>query len=300
MWFLLALCSACLLGMYDVFKKYSLKDNAVVPVLTINCLICACIFLPLIILSATGAIGADSDLYIPSQGWNEHRLVIRKAVLVLSSWICGYFGIKHLPITIVGPINATRPVMVMLGALIIFGERLNLLQWIGVIVAILAFYLLSRSGRKEGVDFERNHWIWLVIASAVLGAASGLYDKYLVGVKDMDPLFVQGWYNVYQTIIMGIVLVGGWMPARKQTTPFQWKWTIPLISLFLTGADLFYFFALDAPGSMISVVSMVRRSSVVVSFAFGAMLFHERNLQSKAIDLALVLVSLVFLLLGTL
>jgi len=39
--------------------------------------------------------------------------------------VFGYIGIKHLPITIVGPVNATRPVLVLVGALAIFCERLN-------------------------------------------------------------------------------------------------------------------------------------------------------------------------------
>lgn len=48
MWILLALCSACLLGFYDVFKKQSLKGNAVIPVLFINTVVCSCIFLRII------------------------------------------------------------------------------------------------------------------------------------------------------------------------------------------------------------------------------------------------------------
>jgi transporter family protein len=50
---------------------------------------------------------------------------------------------------------------------------------------------------------------------------------------------------------------------------------------------------------MISIVSMVRRSSVVVSFIFGAMLFREKNLKSKAVDLVLVLLGMLFLYIGT-
>ena len=36
MWLLLAFCSAALLGFYDVFKKKSLSNNAVLPVLALN------------------------------------------------------------------------------------------------------------------------------------------------------------------------------------------------------------------------------------------------------------------------
>ncbi len=299
MWIILALVSAFLLGLYDVFKKQSLKDNAVIPVLLLNTVICSLFFLPSIIGSMTGVLNPDNNIYIPNGGWHEHSLVILKAIIVLSSWICGYFAIKRLPLTIVGPVNATRPVMTLVGAMLIFGERLNIIQWCGVCTAIVSFWLLSRSGKKEGIDFKSNVWVLLLVAAAVFGAISGLYDKYLMSPAGagLNRLFVQGWYNVYQALIMSIILVTLWLP--KKTIPFKWKWTIPFISLALTAADLAYLYALSLPGAMISIVSMIRRGSVLVSFAFGAFVFHEKNLRSKALDLALVFVSLILLLIGT-
>lgn len=313
MWVVYALVSASLLGLYDVFKKKSLQGNAVIPVLLINTVICTLFFLPSIVGSLTGMISPDSSLYIPDGGWSEHKLVIIKAFVVLSSWICGYFAIKKLPLTIVGPVNATRPVMTLVGAMLIFGERLNLLQWAGVCMAIFSFWMLSRSGKKEGIDFKSNVWVLLLVAAAVLGACSGLYDKYLMASSGagLDRLFVQGWYNLYQAVIMGVIMLLIWLPERKRAlaqavpgtgpdyVPFVWKWTIPFISLALTAADLAYLYALTMPGAMISVVSMIRRSSVLVSFVFGAVVFHEKNLRSKALDLVFVLLSLILLLLGT-
>lgn len=313
MWVVYALVSASLLGLYDVFKKKALQGNAVIPVLLINTVICTLFFLPSIVGSLTGMISPDSSLYIPDGGWREHKLVIIKAFVVLSSWICGYFAIKKLPLTIVGPVNATRPVMTLVGAMLIFGERLNLLQWAGVCMAIFSFWMLSRSGKKEGIDFKSNVWVLLLVAAAVLGACSGLYDKYLMASSGagLDRLFVQGWYNLYQAVIMGIIMLLVWLPERKRAldravpgtrpdyVPFVWKWTIPFISLALTAADLAYLYALTMPGAMISVVSMIRRSSVLVSFVFGAVVFHEKNLRSKVLDLVFVLLSLILLLLGT-
>ena len=88
---------------------------------------------------------------MPDAGWEVHKFILVKSLIVLSSWTFGYFGMKHLPLTIVGPINATRPVMTLVGALLIFGERLNVYQWgIGVLLAIGSFFLLSRSGKKGG------------------------------------------------------------------------------------------------------------------------------------------------------
>ena len=258
MWLLLAFLSAALLGFYDVFKKQSLKDNAVIPVLFLNTLFSSLIFLPFIVLSVwRPGILEDSIFYVPVAGWEVHRYVVLKSVIVLSSWILGYFGMKNLPITIVGPINATRPVMVLVGALVVFGERLNFYQWIGVLMAVFSFFMLSRSGKKEGIDFKHNKWIYYVVMAAVLGAVSGLYDKYLMAPVDqggigLDRMIVQSWYNIYQLFMMGGILILLWWPKRKSTTPFHWHWCIILISIFLSAADFVYFYALSLDGAMIS------------------------------------------------
>ena len=160
MWLVLAFLSAALLGCYDIFKKQSLNGNAVIPVLFLNTLFCCLIFLPFIILSACGSSLMDGSIFhVPVVGWESHKHIVLKSCIVLSSWLLGYFGVKHLPITFIGPINATRPVMVLVGAMLVFCERLNLYQWIGVLLAIFSLFLLSRSGKKEGIDFTHNRWI---------------------------------------------------------------------------------------------------------------------------------------------
>ena len=298
MWLTLAFTSAALLGFYDAAKKKALTGNAVLPVLLLNTLFSTLFFVPAILSAELGLGWFDGTVLATTPGTaSAHGLVILKSVIVLTSWIFGYFGMKHLPITIVGPINATRPVMVLVGAFLLFGERLNLYQWIGVVLALVSLFLLSRSSRREGVDFTHNLWILFIALSAVTGAVSGLYDKYIM--TRLDPVFVQSWYNLYQFLMMAVVVALLWWPRRGHTTPFRWSWAIPLISVFLTLADFAYLYALQEPDAMISIVSMIRRGSVVVSFLCGAALFHERNLRSKAVDLAFILVGMFFLWLGS-
>ncbi len=303
MWIAFALLSALLLGFYDVSKKISLKDNAIIPVLFLNTLFCSLLFVPFIALSGN-AIGSDAFLYVPQTSLHEQVFIMLKAVIVLSSWILGYKAIKHLPLTIVGPINATRPVMVLVGALLLYGERLNLWQWAGVALSIVSFFMLSRSGRKEGIKFSHNKWIAFLIAAAVLGACSGLYDRLILapvseGGLGLHRMTVQAYYNFYQCILMFVAMLTMWLPKRRSSTPLKWHWAIPVISIFLSAADLAYFYALTKPDAMIAVVSMIRRGSVVVSFCIGSIFLHEKNLRSKFTDVILILLSMLMLYLGS-
>lgn len=302
MWVGAALLSAMLLGLYDVAKKRSLAGNAVIPVLLLNTLFSSLLLLPYILDAHLdfGWFGAKflQEDYGYDIGIREHLLVALKAAITLSSWLCGYYAIKHLPLTIVGPVNATRPVVVLLGAILLFGEELNLWQWGGVLLTIVSLYLLSRAGRKENIDFRNNRYVWAMFAAMLLGAVSGLYDKFLISRCDIGPIFVQSWFGIYQFAMMCIIGAVIWLP-RRAAEPFHWRWTIPLISLFVTLADFCYYHALDDADSMIAVVSMIRRSSVIVTFLCGALLFGERNLKHKALDLLLILVGMVLLCIGS-
>lgn len=290
MWIILAIASALGLGFYDVFKKLSLSNNNVLIVLFLNTLFSTILMSPVIIMClAEGSIGlGDSSI--------GHLRIILKAFIVLSSWLLGYFGIKHLPLTIAGPINASRPVIVLVGALVIFGERLNLMQWIGVLLGFWSLFFISRVGMKEGFSFKHSKWLWFSIGATFMGAVSALYDKYLLG--QYEPLEVQAWYSLYQMIIMGVT-IGILLRGQKERTPFHWSWAIPCISIFLTGADIAYFYALSLPGSMIAVVSMIRRGSVIVSFFYGVIALHEKHIKLKLIDLGILLIGLTFLVLGS-
>lgn len=303
MWLLLAFVSATLLGFYDTSKKAALKDNAVLPVLFLNTLFSTIIFSPFIldVLVGNDWFAGTSLETAPYQGEGNmlkaHLMVVVKAVIVLTSWIAGYFGIKHIPITIVGPINATRPVMVLVGAMLLFGERLNLCQWIGVLLSMLSIYLMSRSSKKENIDFVRNKWMWCVAIGTIMGAFSALYDKFIM--TELSPLFVQSWFNLYQFIMMFIILMVVWYPTREKTTRFHWSWAIPLIAVFVGAADFSYFNALSMEDSMISVVSLIRRGSVLISFACGVIIFKERNLKAKIVDLLLILIGMIFVYFGS-
>ena len=298
MWLILAFISAIMLGFYDVAKKQALRHNAVPNILLLNTLLSSLIFLPVIISGEFSMGWFNNTIFdIGPATPRAHLLIFIKSIIVLSSWAFGYMGIKHLPITLVGPINATRPVMVLLGAMLLFGERLNALQWIGVWLALVSLFLLSRAGKREGIDFKHNRWIFCVIAAAILGAASGLYDRYIM--RELPPLMVQGWFNIYQATIMAIIVIIITLHQGKNVQPIKWTWAIPMISILLSIADLAYFVALSNEESMLSIVSMIRRSSVVVSFACGAILFNEKNLRAKAIDMAFILIGMIFLWLGS-
>lgn len=291
MWVILAIASALCLGVYDILKKASVKDNDVLTVLLLNTLFGSLLLSPVIvddIISGSWGFGGVGE---------SHLLILVKSAIVLSSWILGYFSIKHLQITINGPISATRPVLVLIGAVLIFGEQLNLWQYAGIFLGFCSLFFISRIGKKEGFSLKHSKWLWMCFGSTLMGAGSALYDKFLI--RNLEPLEVQAWYSLYQFFIMAVVIWVIRRTTRERYTPFRWRWTIPGIALFLTIADIAYFYALSCDGAMIAVVSMIRRGSVIVSFLYGVVVLREKNVKMKLLDLSLLLAGLILLVIGS-
>lgn len=294
-WLFLTLGSAFFLGIYEVIKKHALRDNAVWLVLLYGTFSSALLFLPVIIFSSMGIIKPGNSLFIPSITVGDHLLILLKTCIVLTSWIFSYFALKHLPITIASPIRATSPIWTIVGALVVFGEQLTPLRWLGLLITLTFFFLFSTAGQKEGISFKKNKWVWFAILGTIFGAISALFDKYLI--REIDRMAVQGFFSVYQVLILiPVVFIIRRLMARPPK--LKWRWSIPLIGIALVIADFLYFYALDYPDSLISIVSVVRRGSVIVSFFFGALVFKEKNIGRKVILLAGILTGILILFLG--
>ena len=289
MWVTLAIVSALCLGFYDVMKKLSLDGNNVLGVLFLNTVFSSILMLPIII------IGVSQGNYGLGNSLEGHGAILIKSGIVLTSWLLGYASIKHLPLTIAGPVNASRPVLVLVGALLIFGERLNLWQWAGVILGFWSLFFISRVGGKEGFSLKSSKWVWMAIGATAMGAVSALYDKYLL--TRYEPLEVQAWYSLYQMVIMGI--------------------TIGLILRNNHGATLS---AGDGPSPHLGLSYRGRHSILLQPFHRGVndcrgvddqtwkcnrviLLWcnspPRKNIRLKLIDLTLLLIGLTFLVIGS-
>ena len=292
---MLSLVSALFLGVYDLCKKASVRENAVAPVLLSSCSIGASIWLPFVIWSRLNPhFSANAFLFVESLSLQDHAFLFAKSALVGASWTLAFFALKRLPITIATPIRATSPLWTILIAFLFMGERPSGTQWIGVAVILLSFFVFTFVGKLDGIQFHRDRGIALMIAATLLAACSALYDKYLLQNLGFTSSTVQAWFSIYLVPVM-IPLACYWFVAQRKQSPFQWRWTIPFIAGCLLVADYLYFSAIRLDGSMISLISPIRRVSVVVAFLGGFMLFGEQNLKPKAICTAMMLVGVCLL-----
>jgi bacterial/archaeal transporter family protein len=227
-------------------------------------------------------------LVVDSIRWRDHGMLFTKSLIAGSSWIFATFALKHLPMSIAGPIRASSPFWTIFIAVTFMSERPNVGQWAGVTVILISFYAFSLVGRKEGIHFHRDRWVGFMVIATLLGACSALYDKFLLQQMAMKASTVQAWFSIYLVVFM-LPLFVKWYWRDRSRCPFQWRWSVPMIAVLLLVSDFLYFSAIEMDGALISVISPLRRTSVIISFIAGVRLYGERNWRPKAICIASLL-----------
>lgn len=297
MWMYLGLLSALFLGLHNLCKKHAVQGNEVFPVLLGTILAGFLLILPFFVGSVyfpeyTKTIG----FYIDDVSLATHGFIFIKSIIMAASWVLAYQALKHLPITIVTPIRSAGPFFTFIGAIFIYQEKPTYWQWIGFFLIIFSVMLYSRIGKKEGINFKRNKWIFAIIGATFLGASSGLYDKFLIQNLALTPQTLQFWFCFYTILILLVILSVTWFPYAKKRSAFKWRWSIPAVGVLLQTADYFYFKALQDPEALIMLLSAIKRSQIIIAVVIGGLIFKEKNKRKKLVPLAGILIGVALIL----
>jgi drug/metabolite transporter (DMT)-like permease len=296
-WIAASLLSALFLGFYELGTKHAVRDNAVLPVLFFANVCSATVWAFLLTVAARSPDTLPAWLLVAPLTGHQHLLLLGKSALVASSWVCSYFAIKHLPVSLASPVRATGPMWTLLGAVLVLGERPSTLEGVGVVITLASFVGLSFAGQREGIHFHRDKWFGFLLAGTLLGALSGLYDKFLLGRAGFSAASVQCWFSIYLAALF-LPLAVGWKLRLWPRHVFHWRWSILVVSFALLFADFVYFDALRNPAALVSLVSSLRRGSTLVAFAGGLWLFGEANNRQKFLAVLGVLTGIVLTILG--
>lgn len=297
MWMYLGLLAALFLGLHNLCKKHAVQGNEVLPVLLGTIGSGFLVLLPIFIGSLYfPEFTQRHGFHITSIPWEVHGFIFIKSMIMTASWILAYQALKHLPLTIVTPIRSAGPFFTFIGAILIYHEKPNILQWLGFFIIIFSVMGYSKIGKKEGIHFKKNKWIFAIIGATFLGASSGLYDKFLIQNLALNPQTLLFWFCWYTVCILLIILSIMWFPNAEKRKAFKWRWTIVAVGVLLQAADYFYFKALQDPEALIMLLSAIKRSQLIIAVVIGGLVFKEKNKRKKLIPLAGIMIG-VFLIL---
>lgn len=297
-WVALGLLAGLVLGTYDFLTKLALREKDVLEVVLLSSVLGAFAWAPFMLAPPTfsGAL-QPLGLYPAALSWREQALVLPKSLMMVATWVLSYYAVKALPLSISAGVRASGPLWTAAGAIVLLGEQLNWWQWLGLAVSMLSYTLFSRIGSKEGIRFHRDGWVLCMLAATLLSSANALYDKHILAGLRLDLAAVQAW-SALQRGVLALALLPWVGRSLSLRGLFTRHWAIPAIALAYVAAEYLYLTAVQTEGALISVISVLRRTNLVMVFGLSALFFQERFIRQKTLAIAGVLAGIVLTLAG--
>lgn len=276
-WFILAY--ALLKGSREGMKKAAMKKNRSTEILFFYTLIGWVFTLPF-----CGAAFALPPLFI--------FLAFVKAAVVCAAWLCAFAALKNISVSLYGIMDLSRMVFSTLLGVFALGETFTWAKGVGMLLVVAGLVLvnLKKGGESRGMT------VTVLIAALMncfLNAVSGTMDKVLMQYMESSQL--QFWFMLFMTLIYGaILLIRRERVAWKTLATNYW---VPLMSLSLIIGDRLLFEANASPASEVTLMTVIKQSSVFVTVLTGWLVFREKHIVYKLLCTLLVLAGILVALL---
>ncbi len=292
-WIALGLLAGLVLGTYDFLTKLALKEKTVLEVVFWCSVLGSALWLPFLYAPAQWS-GALRTLGLAPQSLDtaQQLALLPKSTMMVVTWILSYYSVKFLPLSISAGVRASGPLWTALGAVLLLSESLNWWQWLGLAVSMGSYYLFSLIGKKEGIHFSRNHWVLCMLAATLLSSANALYDKHILATLQMDLAAVQA-YSAVQRGAIALLLLPWVLRDLEVLSLLRRNWAVPAIAFAYVLAEYIYLAAVQQEGALISVISVLRRTNLVMVFALSTLFFRENYIWRKTLAIAGVLLGIV-------
>lgn len=281
MWIPLVLLYGVLKGVREIVKKKALEKNSTIEVLFMYTFLSFLIVLP----EAKEAMGMETKFYF---------YVAFKSFVIFLAWMFSFKAIKKMPISLYGVLDLSRVLFATLLGVFVLQETLGGSQAVGLLFVSTGLLLLKyspRAGRQAETPAPRveTKYVVMAFASCVLNAVSGLMDKLLM--MQISSAQLQFWYMFF-LVLMYLAFI---LCTRTPVNPHsmvrnRWVW---LLSVLFVIADRALFIANGMPGSLVTVMTLLKQAGCVVTILAGRYLFKEKNTTHKLLCALIIIAGIV-------
>lgn len=273
MWIALVVFYGLAKGVRDGLKKKALEKSGVMEVLFLHTALSFVFTLPF----SHGVFDMPFEFYI---------LIFVKSFVIFLAWIFSFYSIKRMPVSLYGVLDSTRMVFSTVLALLFLGEVMTLPKFTGLLLVLTGVIVVNLG--KDGDEKIKIGYLLMAIASCLLNAVSGFMDKKLLADGSLTVSQMQFWYMFYLTLLYGGYMVATKTPIKLQTVKSNY-WIL-ILSVLFVAADRALFIANTDPESQVTVMTLIKQSSVIITVLSGWLIFKEKHILKRSIC-AVVVVS---------
>lgn len=207
-----------------------------------------------------------------------------KALVVCTAWIFAFSALKNMSVSLYGIMDLSRMIFSTALGVFVLGEAFTAEKAIGVALVITGLLLANLKKSTTGRGMTLSVLV-AALMNCFLNAVSSTMDKVLM--QHMESSQLQFWFMFFMTLIYAVVLL-----IRREKISVKCLKTnfwIPLMSLSLIIGDKLLFEANANPNSEVTLMTVIKQSSVLVTVLTGWLVFKEKHILYKLMCTGIVL-----------
>lgn len=265
LWIVFIIIYGILKGLREPIKKEALRGNAVLPVLFGYTFIGFLMSVP----SAKGITDIPLNVFF----W-----IVVKSLSIFIGWIFAFKGIKKIPIGVYGIADMSRVIFSTLLGVVFLRESLSVKGVISLILVATGLYFANQKKDIENGEYHYKYVIY-VFLSCFFNAISGTLDKYIMSTGEITSSALQFWF-----MLLTSLFYLSYMMIKREQIEIKKVFTNPwvyLLSFSLVFGDRLLFIANQDTESKITVMTILKQSSAVVTILLGKLIYKEKNIAKK-------------------
>ncbi len=197
-----------------------------------------------------------------------------KSFVIFLSWILSFSVIKKMPISLYGVLDMSRVLFSTFLGITVLGEVLNIPQIIGLSIVIIGL-LLVNTNKNNNEEKVRPLYILVAVISCLLNSVSALLDKLLLKSSLITSGQLQFWFMFFMAAMYLVFL---FCKKEKPNLSSSYKnlWIV-LLSVLLILGDRCLFIANEMPQSKLTIITLVKQCSTLVTIVLGKIMFNEKR-----------------------
>lgn len=283
-WIFLVLLYGLLKGGREIAKKKAMDRNSVMEVLLAYTLLSFILVIP----QAPNAGGLEPKFYF---------LIAIKSFCMFLAWLCGFYSLKKIPVSLYGILSLSRVLFATLLGVVVLHETMTTYKLIGLILVCAGLLLLKFNPKKDNqLTPEKDNqpeiaaiFIILAFISCIFNSISGFMDKILM--RNITSSQLQFWYMLFIIIYYGIFVIIKKIKISPSVLKNVWVWALAV--MFVIG-DKALFIANANPNSQITIMTLIKQSSCIVTILGGKFIFKEKGIAYKLFCASIVILGIVF------
>lgn len=272
-WIIFILLYGILKGAREPIKKGVLKDVGVLTALFVYTFVGFLMSAP----TAEGVFSVTTFAFM---------LVVIKSLVIFVAWILAFLAIKKVPVSVYGICDMSRVIFSTLLGVFFLGESLTAKGIVSLLLVACGLYFANTKKSAENENYQMKY-IWIILAECFLNAVSGTMDKYIMSTGEITSSALQFWFMLLLSVFyLAYILVKREKLELKKAFTNPWLY---VLSFSLILGDRLLFIANADPESQVTVMTLIKQSSAIVTVILGRLIYKEKNILRKLICAGIIL-----------